>query len=515
MGSQASKATTTTSISKSSTTSTLDEKRAFQNEVEDRGVQAVTTGGTNDVHGNDGGAKDGFDQIGLENIDQWASGIESSPTLQLSRLVLSNVHPTKSLASRAALVKDAKVFNLQLKGIDGKGTYPGPRVNQASSGRCWLFATTNVLRYNVIETLKLGDFQLSQSYLFFYDKLEKANYYLESVLELVDEPLTGRLLSFLNTDPISDGGQWDMAVNIIEKYGIIPQMLYPESFSSSASSGLDTLLTSKLREYALILRSTANTKTHTLTSLRKLKAEMMTEVYSTIAITLGSPPKPDDKLTWEYYDAENKFHSWTGTPREFHDQFGKRKGMDPKDSFSLINDPRNEYEKLYTVERLGNVWGGRAVNYVNAPVTALEDAVIACIKANTPVFFGCDVGKSSTSTEGVMDCDLYDLKLAYGFTLGMNKAQRLEMGDSSMTHAMVITAVHLDEKGRPVRYKVENSWSESAGEKGWFMMTAPWFKEYVYQVVVPRSIADKKWSAVFDGGDAVVLKPWDPMGTLA
>ncbi|WWD18257.1 hypothetical protein CI109_102707 [Kwoniella shandongensis] len=308
--------------------------------------------------------------------------------------------PVLSLSSRPALVRDAKIFNLTLKGTDSKGEYPGPRVNQASSGRCWLFAT--------------------------------------------------------------------------KKYGIVPKTLYPEAFSSTSSGRLGSLLTSKLREYAILLRAESTRGG----SPRKLKAKFLAEVFATLSIALGSPPKPDDKLTWEYYDKENKFHSWTGTPKDFYAQFGKRKGMNPSDSFSLINDPRNPYEKLYSVERLGNVWNGKPVRY----------AVIAGIKANTPLFFGCDVGKASSTPDGVMDTDLYDIAAAYGFKLGMNKAQRLETGESS----------------------VENSWSDSAGEKGWFMMTAAWFREYVFQVVVPKSIVDSKWSDLLNT-EATTLKPWDPM----
>jgi bleomycin hydrolase len=253
----------------------------------------------------------------------------------------------------------------------------------------------------------------------------------------------------------------------------------------------------------------------------------MEEVFNTLSIALGSPPRPNEEVVWEYYDKENKYHKWTGTPREYYDQMCKRKNMDPKESFSLINDPRNKYEKLYTVERLGNVVGGRpvqckslAISYlvnspdisdVNVTTEALEDAVIAGIKANTPLFFGCDSGKYSERTKGIWDTAMFDYKLAFGFDLNMDKAQRLRTGESSMTHAMVITAVHVDDKGRPVRYKIENSWSDAAGEGGWFMMTADWFKEFVYQVVVPRSIADKRWTKVLNDGHATVLKPWDPM----
>ena len=159
-------------------------------------------------------------------------------------------------------------------------------------------------------------------------------------------------------------------------------------------------------------------------------------------------------------------------------------------------------------------WRIRLTADVNAPTEALEDAVIAGIKANTPLFFGCDVGKSSNTVAGVMDTNLYDIKAAYGYSFNMTKAERLVTGESSMTHAMVITAVHLNDKGRPVRYKVENSWSDSAGEKGWFMMTADWFRENVFQVVIPRSVVDSKWTKVLDAGNPVVLPPWDPMVSL-
>lgn len=152
---------------------------------------------------------------------------------------------------------------------------------------------------------------------------------------------------------------------------------------------------------------------------------------------------------------------------------------------------------------------------VNAPITALEDAVIACIRANTPLFFGCDVGKSSSTPLGIMDTDLFDLQSAYGFTYSLNKADRLRMGETQMTHAMVISAVHLDASGRPLKYKVENSWSDAAGEKGWFMMTSEWFREHVFQVVVPRGLAEKRWVEVLDKGGAVRLDAWDPMGSLA
>ncbi|KAL1407883.1 bleomycin hydrolase [Vanrija albida] len=460
-----------------------------------------------------------FESVDADILSKWDAENEQDPRFKLARLVLSNADPLESLKDRRAVIDDDKVFNVNLKGVNKDGAYPGPIVNQAASGRCWLFATTNVLRYNVVEQLNLGDFQLSQAYLFFYDKIEKANYYLETAIELADEPLDGRLWSFLNASPLSDGGQWDMAYNLVAKYGVIPHSLFPDSFSAAASSKFVGILTHKLLEYGLSLREAARPTTPgvepaSIETLRKLKTKYLAEVYSTLSITLGTPPKADEPFTWEYYNKEKKFNSWTGTPREFYAKYGIRKGLDPKDSFSLINDPRNEYGKHYTVKHLGNIWGAPRVKYVNAPTEVLEDAVIAGIKANTPLFFGCDVGKSLERKKGIMDLRVYDVEAGFGYKLGLNKADRLITRVSSATHAMVITAVHVDSNGRPVRYKVENSWSKTAGEDGWFMMTADWFREYVYQIVAPASLVDKKWADVLKQ-EAIELEAWDPMGALA
>ncbi|KAJ9121033.1 hypothetical protein QFC24_005014 [Naganishia onofrii] len=483
--------------------------------------------------------------LALNKLDTWQNEFDNSPVLQLSQLVLSNAHPTQGLVSRSTLIADQQIFNVELKGIkpkDGsKGVYPGPVTNQKNSGRCWLFATTNCLRYRVISQLNLGDFQLSQSYLFFYDKLEKANWYLENMLELSEEPLDARILMFLNQDPIGDGGQYDMAINILEKYGCIPQTLYPESFSSSASAALDKLLTSKLRECSLELRELSKalsarglSEQQVLRSARARKEEMMKQVFDVLCITLGTPPKAEEEFVWEYYDRDRKVCKISSTARDFY-----KKYTGPylaRDCFSLINDPRNDYDQLYTVNRLGNVHGGLPIRYVNAHVTALEQAVITCIKADQPVFFGkflsrfgrvsvtelhvrrtsgSDVGASLIRDKGILDTKAYEYEKAYGFKLNMNKAQRLETGDSVANHAMVITAVHVDESGKPVRYKIENSWSDEAGEKGFFMMTADWFREFVYQVVIPKKLAESKYVKILEDGKAKVLPAWDPMGTLA
>jgi len=318
-----------------------------------------------------------------------------------------------------------------------------------------------------------------------------------------------------------------MATNLIETFGLVPQCIYPESWSSSNTSKLDSFLTSKLREYALELRELHASSLRSLSDLegksfsekreiaiqsaRERKEELMEEVYRVLCITLGTPPKPDQKFVWEYYDTAKKYHRVEATPLSFYNDYAT---VDVGAVVSLINDPRNAYEELYTVQRLGNVWGARPVLYVNTEVQTLKDVAISLLKADVPVWFGCDVGKSSSSPLGIMDTKLYDMETAFGTKIGMSKAQRLMTGDSAMTHAMTLTAVQLDEAGKSIRWRVENSWSDTAGTKGYFLMSDQWFSEHVFQVVADRKYIPKHLLKVLDQ-TPIELPAWDPMGSLA
>ncbi|KAF8316884.1 peptidase C1B, bleomycin hydrolase [Clavulina sp. PMI_390] len=463
--------------------------------------------------------------IGTENFKEWDTAIAEDPRLAVSKAVLNHADLKTTLLQRNTLIRDPHVYNTKLPFNPNKKV-----TNQKSSGRCWLFATTNVIRYNMANTLGLEDFQLSQSYLSFYDKLNKANYYLENSIENVDLPIDDRLIVHLATDPVADGGQWDMALNLLKNYGVVPQSIFPESYSSSATSRLNSIVTTKLREHALLLRAsvaslrasgafahlTAEQANDELVKvLRKEKEVYVGEIYKILTIAQGEPPKPNEKFLWEYYDKKGDYKSWEGTPIEFLKAFGSKQ-YPILDAFSIINDPRHEYGKLYTVEKLGNVWGGLPIRYVNTTSDDLKAAIVKSIKAGQPVFFGCDVGKSSDSPSGVMDVGLYGLESAFGVEFGMDKAQRLRTNESAMTHAMVITAVHVDPAtGKPVRFRVENSWNNTVGDDGYMVMTDKWFDEYAYQVVISRQLADPAHVKILDGGDFVALKPWDPLGALA
>ena len=234
---------------------------------------------------------------------------------------------------------------------------------------------------------------------------------------------------------------------------------------------------------------------------------MMQEIHCILTLMLGPPPKPDDKFTWQYYDKEDKFHEESVTP------LALAKPLNVSEMFSLVNDPRNSYNQHLSVDRLGNVVGGRPVTYVNVDMKTMKDAAIAMIKEGVPVFFGSDVGKFEDGKAGVLDPKRYDYDLAFNISFNLSKTQRLKARESQMTHAMVLTGVQIEDD-KPVRWRVMNSWGEDAGSKGYFVASDKWMDEYTYQVVVEPSYVSKEIRDVLKQ-DAKVLPLWDPMGALA
>ncbi|KAG0143619.1 hypothetical protein CROQUDRAFT_660951 [Cronartium quercuum f. sp. fusiforme G11] len=462
-------------------------------------------------------------ELSLDAFTRWQNDFARDDKAQLASTLLSKQHLASALLSRQVITADKQVFSETLT------VQPTPVTNQKSSGRCWLFATCNVIRMGIVKKFNLGDFELSQSYLFFYDHLEKANWYLENMIELVEEPLDARIISHLSSSPQGDGGQWDMVVGLIEKYGLVPKSIYDESYNSSNSSGIGSFITSQLRDQALELRHIYHDtkaealKTHdedletavgaALRATRQAKETMMGQIFHCLAIALGTPPNPTETFRWDYVDKTGKAHTLVSTPLDFYHKHTA--GFKASEYISLINDPRNTYEKAFTVERLGNVWGGRPIKYVNTSSEMLKSLVIKMIKSDQAVWFGCDVGQQSNSTYGIMDTKLIEYEAAFGRSSKLSKAERLVMGESAMTHAMVITAVHLDSQGKPVRYKVENSWSDTAGEHGYFVMSDAWFDEFVYQIVLPKSAVPESLRNVYFNTEPSVLPAWDPMGSLA
>lgn len=429
---------------------------------------------------------------------------------------MSSADPKAVLRSQASQNANQHLFNTKIP-FEG-----APITNQRSSGRCWLFASTNVFRVALMKKYNLESFELSQSYLYYYDKLEKCNWFLEQIIDTVDEDLDGRLLQGLLGDLISDGGQWDMVYNLVEKYGLVPQALYPDSWNAKASGVLNSVLKTKLREFAIRLRTTILTgDAKAPGQITAMKGKMMLEIQQIITLLLGPTPNPTESFTWQYADKDGKVHELSITPKDFAKNitssgFPAVNSSTVADMISLVNDPRNDYMSLLTVDRLGNVIGGRDTTYINVDMDTLKEACIKTIKAGLPIFFGCDVGKFSDKTSGIMDLKLYDYEVGLSTSLlNMSKEERLRSGESQMTHAMVLTAVHLDEKtGKPVRWRVQNSWGPDAGEKGWFVMTDEWMDQFVYQAVIDVKFLSKEVKEV-RGQHPKVLPLWDPMGALA
>lgn len=393
--------------------------------------------------------------------------------------------------------------------------------NQKASGRCWMFAALNVARTPLIEKMDLPrDFELSQSWCFFWEKIERANYFLTTMVELAAEPLDSRLIQHLLACPMNDGGQWDMFAAIVEKYGLVPKSVFPESFSSSNSRRMNWILTHKLRGWASELRS-APPEDRVAMIQRFLE-----ETLGILLVSLGTPPTEFD---WEYKDKDGKYHMVPGlTPLQFYHEYVRDAGFDFSEWISLINDPRNEYGKLYTVDYLGNVVGGPAVRYINVDITTMKKYTSSQLDKGQPVWFGCDVGKHFNRKLAVMDTKLYDFDLIYGTAPSMDKRTRLLYNDSLMTHAMVFTGYDQSPDGeRTTKWRVENSWGSGedngpgAGcpyslckDGGFYLMTDEWFDEYMYQIIVRKSDLDPALVEV-EKSEATALPAWDPMGALA
>ena len=386
----------------------------------------------------------------------------------------------------------------------------GKVADQKRSGRCWMFAALNTMRHSMREKLHMkDDFELSQNYTFFWDKLEKSNYFLENVLQTAELPTSDRKVAWLMQTPQQDGGQWDMLVALIQKYGVVPQTVMPETFNSSNSTEINKQLNLKLRKDAVELRElVAANKSDA--DIQKAKEKMLNEIYRMLAYTFGEPPANFD---FEYRDTDNNYHRIENiTPQEF---FKKYVGWNLDDYVSIINAPTADkpFNHMYTVEMLGNVLGGRQVRHLNLDMQTFRKVAIEQLKHGESVWFGSDVGQESDRKKGIMDTNLYHQDELFDVDFSMSKAERLDYGESMMTHAMVLTGVDLVD-GQPTKWKVENSWGDKVGEKGFFVMSDDWMEEFCYQIVVNKKYLPKDLQEILKE-EPTVLAPWDPMGALA
>ena len=442
----------------------------------------------------------GLDQT---QLDAWSEAFHASRADRIASNASVRSGLIEASIDHEAVQKLPYTFSIDLK--------QGSITDQKSSGRCWLFSALNTFRYEVITRYHLEDFELSQNYLFFYDKLERSNYYLENMLELLDEPTDGRLFAFLNGDPLGDGGQWDMMANIVRKYGVVPKNIYPDGANATVSRHFNRYLTSFLRETTAMFRK-AHMEGRSMTELQQMKNERMKDVYRILCIALGEPPRTFD-LTLT--DKDGKVIQDFGiNGRVFFDKYV---GLPLDDYVSLIHAPTQDkpFGRTYTIRYLGNVAEGAPVRYLNLDMQEIKAAVIAQLSDGHPVWFGSDCAQFSARPLGILDRASTNVEQLLGIHYEFTKADRLTYGDSAMNHAMVFLGVNLNAQGQPDRWRIENSWGKEAGvHDGYFIASDSWFDDFVYQVVVNRKYLKPETAALYKQ-PMTELEPWDPMGTLA
>ena len=381
--------------------------------------------------------------------------------------------------------------------------------NQKRSGRCWIFAGTNLLRVGAMKKMNLKEFEFSQSYVFFWDKIERANYFLESIIDTADRPDGDRTVDFLLDNVANDGGQWNMFVSLVRKHGLVPKTAMPESESSSNSRMMNKALKAKLREGAKRLRE-MYAKDAVIQKLREAKHEILTVIYRILSIHIGTPPS---RFDWQWRDKDDKFHrDRLMTPQEFAKKYVT---LDLDGYVCLVHDPRpsSPFDRTFTVAYLGNVVGGEPVRYLNVDIDTMKKIAVRTLLDGEPVWFGCDCSPQMDRDMGLWDAHLFDYEGIYDTQFTLNKADRLIYHQSSMNHAMLFTGVDVID-GQPRRWRVENSWSDDSGKKGFFIMNDSWFDEYMYEIAARKSYLPKELQKALEV-EPIVLPPWDPMGSLA
>jgi len=381
--------------------------------------------------------------------------------------------------------------------------------SQEKSGRCWLFAGTNLLRAGARQKLGVKDFEFSQNHLLFWDKFEKANHWLESIIATADRDVDDRTVAHLLSTPAEDGGQWNMFVALVVKHGLVPKVAMPETKSSSNTRLMNRDIGTILRQGARDLRARA-AEGADVNELREAKEQVLTSVHRLLCIHLGTPP---ETFVWQWKDKDGGFHrDGAMTPLEFAERYVT---LPLEDYVCLVNDPRptSPYGRTFTVEHLGNVVGAPPVTYLNVEADLMKSLAASAIVGGEPVWFGCDTGQMSHADLGLWDAGLYDHASIYGTEPSLGKADRLLHHESLMTHAMLFTGVDLHDDV-PRRWRVENSWGTERGDKGFMTMNDGWFAEFVFEVAVRRDALPAELQEAL-GQDPIVLPAWDPMGALA
>ncbi len=436
-----------------------------------------------------------------ENVESFRQSFDADGAKRLMQNVVTQ-HDVNDVALDHSIVAGADhSFSTLLD--DWKVT------NQKRTGRCWMFAGLNVCRADTRKALNVKNFEFSQNYLMFWDKMERANFVLEAVIETAGLPVDDRTVAFLLQRPIQDGGQWDMFTGLVQKYGVAPKTAMPETESSENSARMNANLNYQMRQGAKRIRE-AYAQEAGPEELRGIKGEVLQTIYHILCIHLGTPPSV---FNWQWKDKDDEFtRDGPITPLEFA---GRYLSTPLEDYVCLVHDPRetSPMGRTFTVAYLGNIVDGPRIKYLNVDIELIKDIAQRMLEDGKPVWMGCDTGKQMHRDLGLWDSDLFDYAGVYGADFSLDKAARLEYHQTSMTHAMMFTGVDVVD-GQPRRWRVENSWSDKPGDKGFFLMNDSWFAEYMFEISAPRDYLPEEMQKALEL-EPIVLPPWDPMGSLA
>lgn len=406
---------------------------------------------------------------------------------------------------------DIRKLSLNQENLTGMDTHFSIKVNskgitdQQSSGRCWLFTGLNVMRAKALAKHDFPSFEFSQVYSFFWDQLEKANLFLQGVIDTGKSPMNDKTVEWLFQHPLSDGGTFTGVADIVSKYGLVPKEAMPETHSSENTSRMANLISLKLKEFGLRLRDLVASGAKPA-ALEKEKTAMLGTVYRMLVLNLGVPPTEFDYVR---RDAKgNPLETEHHTPMSFLEKYGDRQLL--SNYVMLMNDPSREYYKCYEIDYDRHRYDGKNWTYVNLPIEDIKEMAIASLKDSTMMYFSCDVGKFLNSERGLLDVKNYDYESLMGVSFGMDKKQRIQTFASGSSHAMTLMAVDLDKENKPVKWMVENSWGAGSGYKGHLIMTDEWFNEYMFRLVVETKYVPAKVMELFKQ-KPIRLPAWDPM----
>ncbi len=425
-------------------------------------------------------------------MEQIRTGYQGTPAQRMAKNALATTSITTLAVNGDNLAMCDTSFSDRVKTVG--------ITDQKSSGRCWLFTGLNVLRAKMIDKHELESFEFSQNYLSFYDLLEKSNLFLQGIIDTRKLPLDDRKVEWLLKNPIGDGGQFTGVSNLIMKYGAVPKSAMPETYQSDNTRNMRTILSLKLRQYALELRAAKGAES------AELKTKMLTEIYGILVKCLGVPPT---EFEWTRYNKKGeKVSTKRYTPKSFYDEFV---GQDLENNYVMImNDPTREYGKVYEIDYDRHVYDGENWLYINLPIERIKQIAIASIKDNTAMYFSCDVGKFFDRKKGVLDLKNLDYESLFDTSFSMDKRQRIQTFASGSSHAMTLIAVDVNSDGKPVKWMVENSWGASSGYRGNVIMTDEWFDEYMFRLVAERKYIPEDVLKMLDQ-KPIMLPAWDPM----